>query len=156
MKKIEIYTDGCCLGNPGKGGYGAILVYNGKEKTIGKGYRNTTNNRMEMLACIEALKELKEKSIVELYSDSKYIVDGINKGWAEKWEKNNWMRNKKDKAENTDLWADLLKLNDKHDVKWFWVKGHSGHHYNERCDKIAKKHAESSALLIDKNYEASK
>jgi ribonuclease HI len=153
LKNIYIYTDGCCLGNPGKGGYGAILVYENKEKTIGQGYRKTTNNRMEMLACIEALKLLKVESEVELCSDSKYIVDGVNKGWAEKWQKNNWMRNKKDKAENIDLWTDLLKLNSKHIIKWVWVKGHSGHIYNERCDKIAKKYAESSSLLIDSNYE---
>lgn len=137
MKSVEIFTDGACKGNPGPGGYGAILRYNGHEREISGGEANTTNNRMELLAVIEALKLLKEPCLVTLYSDSKYVCDAIEKGWAKKWRDNGWMRNKKEKALNKELWGELLDLIDKHKLKIVWIKGHAGHPENERCDKLA-------------------
>ena len=137
MKSVEIFTDGACKGNPGPGGYGAILRYNGYEKEVSGGEANTTNNRMELLAVIEAFKLLKEPCLVTLYSDSQYVCNAIEKGWAKKWQQNGWMRNKKEPALNKELWAELLDLIDKHNVKIVWVKGHAGHPENERCDKLA-------------------
>lgn len=137
MKKIELYTDGACSGNPGPGGYGAILRFGQVEKEISGGEAETTNNRMELTAVIEGLKALKEPCDVTIYSDSKYIIDAIEKGWAKKWEANNWMRNKKEPALNKDLWAQLLALLDGHKITLVWVKGHAGHPENERCDKMA-------------------
>lgn len=137
MKSVEIFTDGACKGNPGPGGYGAILRYNGYEKEVSGGEANTTNNRMELLAVIEAFKLLKEPCLVTLYSDSQYVCNAIEKGWAKKWQQNGWMRNKKEPALNKELWAELLNLIDKHNVKIVWVKGHAGHPENERCDKLA-------------------
>ncbi len=137
MKHIEIYTDGACSGNPGPGGYGAILVYNGVEKEISGGDRNTTNNRMELTAAIVGLEALKEPCAVTLYSDSKYLIDAINCGWAVKWRENGWMRTKKERALNSDLWSRLLGLLEKHQVTLVWVKGHAGHTENERCDALA-------------------
>lgn len=150
MKKVEIYTDGACSGNPGRGGYGTILKYQQKEKELSAGYKLTTNNRMELMAIIAGLEALKEPCHVTLYSDSRYIVDAINKGWARGWQKKGWMRNKKEKAKNPDLWSRLLSLLEKHDVEIFWVKGHAGHHYNERCDQLAVNAASQEPLLIDK------
>lgn len=137
MKSVEIFTDGACKGNPGPGGYGAILRYNGYEKEVSGGEANTTNNRMELLAVIEAFKLLKEPCLVTLYSDSQYVCNAIEKGWAKKWQQNGWMRNKKEPALNKELWAELLDLIEKHNVKIVWVKGHAGHPENERCDKLA-------------------
>lgn len=137
MKKVEIYTDGACSGNPGPGGYAAILKYNENEKVISGGEKETTNNRMELFAVINALRLLKEPCEVNLYSDSQYICNALNLGWAKKWRSNNWMRNKKDKALNPDLWEQLLDLCDKHKVNPVWVRGHDGNEYNERCDKLA-------------------
>ena len=137
MKKVEIFTDGACKGNPGPGGYGAILRYNGHEKEISGGSKDTTNNRMEMLAVINALSMLKEKCEVTLYSDSQYVCSGLKLGWAKKWRANNWMRNKKEPALNADLWKELLDLYEKHNVTINWVKGHAGHPENERCDTLA-------------------
>ena len=137
MKKVEIFTDGACKGNPGPGGYGAILRYNGHEKEISGGSKDTTNNRMEMLAVINALSMLKEKCEVTLYSDSQYVCNGLKLGWAKKWRANNWMRNKKEPALNADLWKELLDLYEKHNVTINWVKGHAGHPENERCDTLA-------------------
>lgn len=137
MKHVEIYTDGACSGNPGPGGWGAILRYNNHEKEIFGAENNTTNNRMELLAVINSLKLLKEKCNVTLFSDSKYVCDAITQGWAKKWEKNNWMRTKNEPALNSDLWIQLLPLISKHCVTIKWVKGHSGHSENERCDKLA-------------------
>ncbi len=150
LKKVEIYTDGACSGNPGRGGYGTILKYQDKEKELSAGYKLTTNNRMELMAIITGLETLKEPCAVTLYSDSRYIVDAINKGWARSWQKKGWMRNKKEKAKNPDLWSQLLSLLDIHDVKIFWVRGHAGHHYNERCDRLAVNAAAQEPLLIDK------
>ena len=137
MKSVEIFTDGACKGNPGPGGYGAILRYNGYEKEVSGGEANTTNNRMELLAVIEAFKLLREPCLVTLYSDSQYVCNAIEKGWAKKWQQIGWMRNKKEPALNKELWAELLDLIDKHNVKIVWVKGHAGHPENERCDKLA-------------------
>ena len=137
MKTVNIYTDGACSGNPGPGGYGAILVYHEYERELSEGFAETTNNRMELLGAIKALELLKEPCRVLLTSDSKYLVDGINLGWAKKWKSNNWFKPDKKKAQNTDLWEQLLILNERHDVTYVWVKGHAGHPYNERCDQLA-------------------
>lgn len=137
MKKVEIYTDGACSGNPGKGGWGAILVYNGIEKEISGGSQETTNNRMELTAVIEALKKLKEPCEVTLTTDSKYVCDAVTKGWVYSWQKNGWKKADKKPALNVDLWERLLPLLEKHSVTFNWVKGHNGHPYNERCDALA-------------------
>ena len=137
MKKVEIFTDGACKGNPGPGGWGAVLRYKGTEKEISGGEANTTNNRMELTAVIKALEMLKEPCEVTLYSDSQYICNALTKGWAKKWKANGWMRNKKEKALNPELWEVLLKLYDTHKVDIVWVKGHAGHPENERCDRLA-------------------
>ncbi len=137
MKQVEIFTDGACSGNPGPGGYGTILRYKGIEKELSGGERETTNNRMELTAVIKGLEALKEKCEVTLYSDSKYFIDAIEKGWAYRWKENGWMRNKKEKALNPDLWERVLELFELHDVKLVWVKGHAGHPENERCDRLA-------------------
>jgi ribonuclease HI len=137
MKKIEIFTDGACSGNPGPGGWAAILKYKNSEKKICGFERQTTNNRMELTALICALKLLKEPCQVTAYSDSRYIADAVSKGWAEKWRANNWKRNKKEPALNPDLWSKLLDLISKHKFNIIWVKGHAGHPENEECDKMA-------------------
>lgn len=137
MKHVEIYTDGACQGNPGPGGWGAVMRYKGTEKEISGGEKNTTNNRMELSAVIEALKLLKEPCSVTLYSDSQYVCNAIKLGWAKKWRANGWMRNKKEPALNPELWDELLKLCEKHTVEVVWVKGHAGHPENERCDALA-------------------
>lgn len=142
MKKVEIFTDGACKGNPGPGGWGAILRYGAAEKEIRGGEKETTNNRMEISAVLEALKCLKEPCEVTLYSDSQYVCNALKLGWAKKWQKNNWMRNKKDPALNVDLWEELLKHYDMHNVEVIWVKGHAGHPENERCDRLAVSEAE--------------
>ena len=137
MKNVEIYTDGACSGNPGPGGWGAILRYNGHTKEISGGEPHTTNNRMELIAVIEALKLLKEPCRVTLYSDSQYVCNALKLGWAEKWRNNGWMRNKKEKALNPELWAELLDLCAVHEVEPVWVQGHAGHPEHERCDQMA-------------------
>ena len=142
LKKVEIFIDGACKGNPGPGGWGAILRYKGVEKEISGGETDTTNNRMELTAVIEALKLLKEPCEVALYTDSQYIANALTQGWAKKWKANNWMRNKKEKALNPELWEVLLKLCDTHKVDVHWVKGHAGHPENERCDRLAVAQAE--------------
>lgn len=136
-KQVEIFTDGACSGNPGPGGYGVILRYKGINKELSGGEACTTNNRMELTAVITGLSALKESCCVTLYSDSKYIIDAIQKGWAKKWQANGWMRNKKDPALNPDLWEKLLHLLEQHEVNFVWVKGHAGHPENERCDWLA-------------------
>ena len=138
MKHVTIYTDGACSGNPGPGGYGAILVYKNQRRELSAGFRQTTNNRMEMLGAIIALEQLHEPCDVALYSDSRYLVDAITKGWAIRWRQNGWMRNKKDPALNTDLWERILGLLEIHHVTMHWVKGHAGHIENERCDELAR------------------
>lgn len=137
LKQVEIFTDGACSGNPGLGGWGAILRYNGVEKELSGGEANTTNNRMELSAVIFALEKLKEPCKVTLYSDSQYVCNALKLGWAKKWKSNGWMRNKKEPALNPELWDKLLKLCDIHEVEVNWVKGHAGHSENERCDRLA-------------------
>ena len=143
MKKVDIYTDGACRGNPGKGGWGAVLVYNGREKELSGGERETTNNRMELTAAIKSLACLKEACDVTLYSDSKYLVDAITKGWVYSWKAKGWKKADKSPALNVDLWEELLVLLDRHNVTFVWVKGHDGHEYNERCDTLATTYADS-------------
>ncbi|MGM9631534.1 MAG: ribonuclease HI [Eubacteriales bacterium] len=143
MKHVDIYTDGACRGNPGKGGWGAILVYGGKEKELSGGESSTTNNRMELTAAISALSALKERCEVTLYSDSKYMIDAIQKKWVYSWRDKGWKKADKSPALNPDLWEKLLELIEKHDVTFVWVKGHNGHSYNERCDKLATDFADS-------------
>jgi len=137
MKTVELFTDGACSGNPGPGGWGAILRYNGVEKELSGGEANTTNNRMELSAVIFGLKALKEPCAVMLYSDSQYVCNALKLGWEKKWRANNWMRNKKEPALNPELWGELLDLCEKHAVTVNWVKGHAGHPENERCDRLA-------------------
>ena len=154
IKTDDIYTDGACSGNPGSGGYGVVMLYNGARKELSAAYRLTTNNRMEVLAVIKALEALKEKCIVNLYSDSKYVVDAINKGWARKWKANGWKKADKSRAQNVDLSERLLALLDMHEVKFIWVKGHADNIENERCDLLARTAIESGILMEDKNYGA--
>ena len=137
MKRVQVYTDGACSGNPGPGGWGAVLRYNGVEKELSGGERETTNIRMELCAVIFALEALKEPCEVELYSDSQYVCNALKLGWAKKWQAQGWMRNKKEKAQNPDLWERLLRQYDRHQVEINWVKGHAGHPENERCDRLA-------------------
>ena len=137
MKNVEIFTDGACSGNPGRGGYGVILRYMGREKEISGGEPNTTNNRMELMAAIVGLGALKEPCSVTLYSDSQYLINGIVKGWAEKWRNNGWVKSDKKPAHNSDLWEKLLEQTSVHEVKFVWIKGHNEHPENERCDKMA-------------------
>lgn len=137
MKTVYIYTDGACSGNPGPGGWGAVLKYEKIQKHISGGEKMTTNNRMELTSVIEALKCLKEKCHVVLTTDSKYVCDGINKGWAASWKKNGWKKSDKKPALNHEMWDELLKLCDIHEVEFLWVKGHNGHPENELCDKMA-------------------
>lgn len=137
MKKVEIYTDGACSGNPGPGGWSAILRFGEHEKEISGGENNTTNNRMELSAVINALKALNQPCDIVLCSDSKYVCDAIEKGWLKKWQANNWIRNKNEPVLNSDLWKELIELLNKHIVHVNWVKGHAGHPENERCDSLA-------------------
>ena len=145
MKQVDIFTDGACSGNPGPGGWGAILRYKGTDKEISGGEKQTTNNRMELTAVIEALKLLKEPCEVTLWTDSKYVADGLGKGWAAGWKKNGWKKADKKPALNPDLWDELLSLNDRHTITIQWIKGHASHPENEKCDRMAV--AESQKFL---------
>ena len=142
MKEVQLYTDGACRGNPGRGGWGAILVYGKYEKEMSGGERETTNNRMELLAAISGLEALKEPCHVTLYSDSKYVVDAFLEGWVDSWRAKGWRRGK-DELKNPDLWQRLYDLTKRHEVEFVWVKGHDGHAYNERCDTLATSFADS-------------
>ena len=137
MKQVTLYTDGACSGNPGPGGWAAILLYGEAEKVLSGGEASTTNNRMELTAAIEGLKALKEPCAVTLYSDSRYLVDAVNQGWARGWRSRGWMRTKKDPAKNPELWGALLRLLEQHRVELRWVKGHADNEYNARCDALA-------------------
>jgi ribonuclease HI len=137
MKQVTIYADGACSGNPGPGGWGAILEYNGSRKELSGGEKQTTNNRMELTGVITALEALKEPCRVELYSDSKYVVDALQKGWAASWRKKGWIKADKKPALNPDLWEKLLDLAEKHTVTCHWVKGHADNENNNRCDALA-------------------
>lgn len=152
LKSVTIYTDGACLGNPGPGGYGVVLLYKGRRKELSGGYRETTNNRMEIMAAIVGLKALKEKCEATLYSDSEYLVKAMTKGWVKRWRKNNWRRNRKEKALNPDLWEQLLQLYEYHQVEFKWVKGHAKSAENNRCDELALEAAQQSNLLVDEGY----
>ena len=153
MALITIYTDGACSGNPGPGGYGTVLKQGSHRKELSEGFKLTTNNRMEMQAVIKGLESLKfDNSDVKVYSDSKYIVDAVNKGWAQKWRANGWKRNKKEMAKNPDLWARLLDLLQKHTVEFIWVKGHAGNPENERCDELAVAASQGMDLLEDEEF----
>ena len=147
MKTVEIYTDGACSGNPGPGGWGAILRYNGKEKCLSGGEAHTTNNRMELMAVISALLALREKCVVELYSDSKYVIDALEKGWAWGWRKKGWVKSDKKPALNPDLWAMLLDLTRQHEMHYHWVKGHAENEFNNRCDAMAVAEREKYAVI---------
>ena len=142
MKRIEIFTDGACSGNPGAGGWGAILRYNNVEKELSGGEAETTNNRMELTAVISALEALKEPCNITLYTDSKYVMEGIEK-WIFSWKQNGWKTsNKKSPVKNVELWQRLDELKQKHEIRWVWVKGHAGHKENERCDELARMEAQ--------------
>ncbi len=152
MGKINIYTDGAAKGNPGPGGYGIVLEYNGQTKELSGGFKMTTNNRMELLAVIIALEEIKQFGHqIIIYSDSKYVTDAVNQKWVFKWESINYKKKK-----NPDLWKRFLKIYRKHNVQFKWIKGHSGHDQNERCDFLAVAASSSSNLKIDKDYELAK
>ena len=153
QKHVILYTDGACIGNPGSGGYGVLLKYKDKRRELTGGYRLTTNNRMELMAAIIGLRALKEKCKVTLYSDSEYLVKAMSKGWPEKWRANGWRRGKKQKALNPDLWEELLRLCELHDVEFKWVKGHEGNAENERCDHLAMWAAQEPNLPVDFIYE---
>jgi ribonuclease HI len=154
MKKLKIYTDGSCLGNPGPGGYGALLIFNEHKKRLSKGYSLTTNNRMELLAPVAALNSLKEKCHVDLYTDSQYVKNGINQ-WIHNWKKNGWRTKDKKPVKNADLWQQLEEAVSKHDVDWHWVKGHSGQPENEEVDDLAREAASGTKLHTDEEYENS-
>ncbi|NJN65979.1 MAG: ribonuclease HI [Chloroflexaceae bacterium] len=157
--EVTIYTDGGCESNPGgPGGYGVVLISQqgqGKRKELSGGFRSTTNNRMELYAAIRGLEALKVPCRVTLYSDSQYLVKAMTEGWAQKWKKNNWWRNKKEKAANPDLWERLLSLCRTHEVDFRWVRGHAGHPGNERCDELAMLALQKKDLPSDKGYEQS-
>jgi ribonuclease HI len=151
MENVTMYTDGACADNPrGNGGYGVLIVYGDQRRELSGGFRNTTNNRMEMYAVIAGLETLDKPCNVTIYSDSKYLVDSIDKGWVYRWKTNNWMRNKKDPALNVDLWKRILDLCQKHTVTFQWVRGHAGHPENERCDKLAVTALKQENLPFDK------
>ncbi len=143
MKHVDIYTDGACRGNPGRGGWGAILVYGSHEKELSGGDAHTTNNRMDLCGVIAALSALREPCEVSVTSDSRYVVEAVNNGWAENWRACGWRRADKSPAQNVDLWEQLLGLLKKHEVTFHWVRGHAGHPYNERCDRLATAYADS-------------
>ena len=145
-KTVTIYTDGACSGNPGPGGWGAVLRFKGAEKELSGGERQTTNNRMELSAVIAALRALKEPCAVELYSDSKYVVDALEKGWAEGWRKKGWIKADKKPALNPDLWGELLELAAAHELRCHWVKGHADNEFNNRCDALAVAEREKYAI----------
>ena len=156
--KVKIYTDGACANNPGAGGFGIVLMYTSKDnklitKGISKGYKLTTNNRMELMAVIEALNSLKTPCEVELYSDSKYVVDAINQGWLDGWQAKNWKLNTKNPVKNIDLWEKYLIAQKNHDIKFIWVKGHNDNEYNEKCDKLAVSARNQTDLSPDTGYK---
>ena len=153
LKRVTIHTDGSCLGNPGPGGYAAILEHDGREKELSAGFKRTTNNRMEIMAVIAGLETLTQRCRVTVYSDSRYVVDAIEKGWARRWKSQGWMRNKRDRAINPDLWDRLLTALAKHDVELRWVKGHAGNAGNTRADKLAVTAANSHNLPRDEGFE---
>ncbi|MBU0494583.1 MAG: ribonuclease HI [Chloroflexi bacterium] len=162
LPQVVIYTDGACLGNPGPGGYGVVLLHGDgrgdRRKELSGGYRRTTNNRMELLAAIVGLQALNAPCAVTLHTDSRYLVDAVTKGWAKRWRANDWMRNKREPALNPDLWTQLLDLCAAprgHEVRFVWVRGHAGDPENERCDELAQQAARGRNLPADEGYERS-
>jgi ribonuclease HI len=151
-KHVTIYTDGACIGNPGPGGYCALLFYQGHRRELSGGYRKTTNNRMEIMAAIVGLEALKEKCSVTLFSDSEYLVKAMSRGWAQRWRASGWRRSKREKALNPDLWERLLQLCERHEVQFGWVKGHAGTAENARCDELAMQVAQQPNLPADEGY----
>ncbi|WP_258240602.1 MULTISPECIES: ribonuclease HI [Pseudidiomarina] len=152
QKKVHIYTDGSCLGNPGPGGYGIVIEYGKHHKELSAGFRLTTNNRMEMLAAVKALEALNQPCEVTLTSDSQYLKDGIQK-WIHNWKLNGWRTAAKKPVKNADLWRALDAATQRHSIHWKWVKGHAGHPQNERCDELARQAASGSDLADDTGYE---
>ncbi|MDQ5985345.1 MAG: Ribonuclease HI [Syntrophus sp. SKADARSKE-3] len=152
IKDVTIFTDGACLGNPGPGGYGVVLIYGANRKELSGGYRLTTNNRMELMGTIAGLEALKGRCRVNLYTDSQYVVNAMQKGWAKRWKAAGWMRTRKDPAVNADLWERLLNVCEKHDVTFIWIRGHAGHDENERCDQLSKAAAMQDVLPEDPGY----
>jgi len=148
MKKVTIYTDGSCSGNPGPGGWGAVLLYGEAKKELSGGERDTTNNRMELTAVIRALEALREPCAVELWSDSKYVTDALARGWARAWQRRGWIKADKKPALNADLWETLLRLADVHELSCHWVRGHADNEFNNRCDELAT--AETDRLRAEK------
>lgn len=153
LPTVTVYTDGSALGNPGPGGWGAILEHPKKDKELSGGFARTTNNRMELLAAIKALEALTTKANVDLYTDSKYLCDAVNKNWIRGWVKNGWKTSAKKPVKNQDLWTRLIPLLARHEVRFHWVKGHNGHPENERCDVLAKEAASGNDLAVDEGYE---
>jgi ribonuclease HI len=153
LPEVSIYTDGACRGNPGPGGYGVVMLYGKRRKELSGGFRRTTNNRMEIMGPITGLAALKKRCNVTVYSDSQYVVNSVMLGWARKWKKNGWKRNKHDPALNADLWDRLLSLCDMHECKFVWVAGHAGITENERCDELSVQAAMQNDLPVDKGYE---
>jgi ribonuclease HI len=153
---VMLFTDGGCINNPGPGGYGVVMICRGHRKEFSGGFRRTTNNRMELLACIKGLEALRFRCRVSLCSDSRYVVNGIKKGWAKRWRSRGWKRTETEAAENADLWSELLDLCEKHSVDFTWIKGHAGHPENEQCDVLAKAAATQKGLPQDTAYEAGK
>jgi ribonuclease HI len=154
VKEVTIYTDGACLGNPGPGGYGAVLLHGPHRKEVSGGYSRTTNNRMEIMAVIAALESLTQPCRVTLHSDSQYVVNAITQGWARRWKSNGWKRNRQEPAINPDLWDRLLGLCDQHQVEFRWLRGHAGNVENERCDRLAVAAARQADLPVDPGYLA--
>lgn len=149
---VVIYTDGACEGNPGRGGYGVVMLCGEKRKELSGGFQRTTNNRMELLAVIEGLATLKQPCTVTLYSDSNYVVNAMKKGWVQTWRRKGWRNSKNQPTPNVDLWKRLLSLREQHDVDFIWVKGHSGVEENERCDALAVAAAQQPNLPVDSGY----
>jgi ribonuclease HI len=152
--KVLIYTDGASPGNPGPGGYGVVLISKKGRRELSGGYRRTTNNRMELMACIQALHALKKPSRATLFSDSRYLINAISKGWALRWRRNDWMRSPTEPAENSDLWGELLDELARHEIEFRWVRGHAGTPENERCDQLAVQAAQKKNLPADEGYES--
>jgi ribonuclease HI len=156
LPAVTIYTDGACSGNPGPGGWAAILVAGEHRKELAGGYRRTTNNRMELRGVIEGLKALKRPSKVNVWSDSKYVVEAIARGWVKSWKRNGWRKTDKKPALNVDLWEELLPLLELHDVQFRWLRGHDGHSDNERADQLAVAAMKRAPLPVDISFEQSK
>jgi len=155
MREVKIYTDGACRGNPGRGGYGVVMKSGSFEKELSQGYQKTTNNRMELLAAIVGIEALKEPCQIELFSDSKYLVDAHNQNWIAGWKKKGWTRGKGQTLANVDLWKRMNAAETPHKITWTWVKGHAGHDQNERCDKLATDAADGDGLVADEGFVAS-